>query len=421
MSESNTQVRLVPSDLTEVPRGAEAPRYRRGGVAFGLAALLLLIGGLAYGAWTHYTRNSEVASTAKHHRDFVPNVRVAEVRDSGNTINVSLPATTLAFTTANIFARTSGYIDKRSADIGDRFKQGDLLAQITAPELDHQITQAQATLELNKATLRQNIANRDLAQITWDRDRPLVAKGYTASQQGSVDVQNLKALEATVGVSQASVEAQQAQIKVLYQQKAYQSVVAPFDGVITQRNIDVGDLVQGDATSGTFMFTLQKTDVIRTWVYVPQDQAVGLEPGVDAVMRVPEMPNRTFPGKVTRIAEALQPATRTLLTEIDVPNPDGAIAAGVYCTVELRIPRVGLSLMVPAEAVIFDREGLHVAVVENGIAHMRKLSVVRDFGTAVEVNKGVMKGDRVILQPPVDLVEGSRVNAQPDPPADQPS
>ncbi len=412
MNTPNPQLRVVQSDSAEGAPTAKLPHHRRGGLVFGLTVLLLLIGGLVYGAWSSYTRRGEVAATAERYRDFIPSVRVEEVRDSGKTISIRLPATTLAFTTANIFARASGYIDKRNADIGDHFKQGQLLAQITAPELDHQITQAQANLELNKATLRQNIANRDLAQITWNRDRPLVAEGYTASQQGSIDVQNLKALEATVGVSQASVAAQEAQVKVLGQQKAYQSVVAPFDGVVTQRNIDVGDLVQGDATSGTFMFTLQKTDVIRTWVYVPQDQAVGLKPGVDAVMQIPEMPGRTFPDKVTRIADALQPSTRTLLTEIDVPNPDGAITAGVYCTVELNIPRTELSLIVPAESIIFDREGLHVAVVENGIAHIRKVSVERDFGTTVEVNDGLKAGDRVILNPPVDLVDGSRVKTK---------
>ena len=134
-------------------------------------------------------------------------------------------------------------------------------------------------------------------------------------------------------------------------------MVAPFDGVITQRNIDVGSLVQADATSGTFMFTIMQSNVIRTQVYVPQDQAFGLDPGVEAVVRVPEIPGRAFPGKVTRIADALQPGTRTLLTEIDVPNPDDALSPGVYCTVELHIPRKVPSLIVPAEAIIFNADG----------------------------------------------------------------
>jgi multidrug efflux pump subunit AcrB len=208
------------------------------------------------------------------------------------------------------------------------------------------------------------------------------------------------------------VAAQQAQLQVLNQQKLYQRVVAPFDGVITQRNVDVGTLVQADATSSTFMFTIMQSNVIRTQVFVPQDQAFGLSPGVDAVVRVPEIPDRTFPGKVTRIADALAPGTRTLLTEIDIPNPDGVLTPGTYCTIELHIPRKTPSLLVPADAIIFNSGGLQVAVVEDGVAHFRKIAVARDFGTEVEVRDGVKAGDRVILNPPVDLVEGSKVQAR---------
>jgi RND family efflux transporter MFP subunit len=188
--------------------------------------------------------------------------------------------------------------------------------------------------------------------------------------------------------------------------------VAPFDGVITQRNIDVGSLVQADAVSATFMFTIMQSNVIRTQVFVPQDQAFGLEPGVVAVVRVPEIPGRTFPGTVTRIADALQPGTRTLLTEVDIPNPDGVLTAGMYCTVELHIPRKTPSLMVPAEAIIFNGGGLHVAVVNDGVVHIRKISVARDFGTEVEVNDGVASGDQVVLNPPVDLVDGGKVQVR---------
>jgi RND family efflux transporter MFP subunit len=255
----------------------------------------------------------------------------------------------------------------------------------------------------------------DLARITWTRDRPLVAEGWTTRQQGSIDQQNLKALEASVGVAQQNISAQEAQLRVLNQAKVYQTVSAPFDGVVTQRNIDVGSLVQADATSGTFMFTVMQTDVIRTFVYVPQDAAVGVAPGVDAVVHVPEMPDREFRGTVTRIADALQPDTRTLLTEIDVKNPDGALAPGIYCTVELHIPRKGTLLVVPADALVFDSDGLHVAVLEDGVARFRKVAVAHDLGTEVEISDGLKKGDVVIRVPSVDLADGSRVNAQASP------
>jgi RND family efflux transporter MFP subunit len=204
---------------------------------------------------------------------------------------------------------------------------------------------------------------------------------------------------------------------VLDQQKAYQSVVAPFDGVITQRNIDIGSLVQADAASGTFLFTLMQSDVLRIQLYVPQDEAFGVAPGVEAVIRVPEIPGRDFPGKVTRIADALQPGSRTLLTEIDVPNPDHVLSPGIYCNVELKIPRRTPSLIVPSEAIVFNRDGLNVTVVENGVAHVRHVTVVRDFGTTVEVSAGVNDGDQVILNPPVDLTDGHKVEIRPAPPA----
>lgn len=364
---------------------------------------------LASGAWSHYAQHRQVTATAEQSRDLVPEVRVAAVRPSPAIESVSLPATTSAFSVANIFARASGYIDNREVDIGDRVKAGQLLAQIVAPELDHQIAQAEATLGQLKAALQQAEANRELAKVTWDRDGPLVKQGWLTAQQGTTDIQTLKAQEAAVLVAQANVVAEEAQLQVLHQQKLYQRVVAPFDGVITQRNIDIGSLVQADATSGTFMFTIQQGNVIRTQAFVPQDEAFGLKPGIDAVVHVPEIPDRTFPGKVTRIADALQPGSRTLLTEIDIPNPDGALAPGIYCTVELQVPRKTPGFKVSADAVIFNADGLQVAVVQNGVVHLRKVSVLRDLGSEVEINSGVKAGDQVILSPAVDLSDGSKV------------
>jgi RND family efflux transporter MFP subunit len=385
------------------------PRRRRRGLLLGLGALLILASALGYGTWRFDARQRAAEQTAERHQNFVPDVRVASVRASDGVVRVTLPATTLAYASANIFARASGYIEKRYVDIGDHVKAGQLLAEISAPELDHQIVQAQATLGQLQAAETQAEANRKLASVTWHRDSPLVQKGWLSSQQGSVDVQNLKSLDAAVGVAKSNVSAQQAQLQVLMQQKDYQRVVAPFDGVITQRNIDIGSLVQADAVTGTFMFTIMQSDVIRAQVYVPQDHAFGVRPGVPAVVRVPELPDRTFRGTVTRIADALQPDTRTLLTEVDIPNPDGTLAPGIYCEIELDIPRKVPALMVPADAVIFNQDGLHVAVVRNGVAHLQKITVARDFGTAVEVRDGVKAGDAVILNPPVDLAEGSRV------------
>ena len=399
------------------PRDIPPPReVGRGARVLLVGALLLLGGALAIGFWQHYSLHAQVMATAEQRQDFVPTVRVEPVRASSSTMTLSWPGTTEAFEQANIFARASGYISRRDVDIGSHVKAGDLLVEITAPELDHQIAQAEGTLAQMQAALQLARANRDLAQVTWTRDSPLVQKGWVTPQQGDTDRLNLQAQEAAVAVAEANIKAQTAQLHVLNQQKIYQRVVAPFDGVVTQRNVDIGSLVQADAASGTFLFALMHSDVIRIQLYVPQAEAFGISPGVAAVVRVPELPGREFPGTVTRIADALQPGTRTLLTEIDVPNPDHALSPGTYCTVQLEIPRKTPSLIIPSEAIVFNGKGLRVAVVEEGVAHFRTITVVRDFGTTVEVSAGVKEGDQLILNPPVDLNDGRKVKLRQPPP-----
>jgi RND family efflux transporter MFP subunit len=392
-------------------------RRRRGGRLFAFGGSLLLAGGLLLGGWGNYSLRQEVMATATQERDFVPSLRAATVVANPATVTVTLPGTTAAFAAANIYARATGYIAKRNVDIGDHVKNRDILAELAVPELDHQISQNEATLDQLESALQQAQANRDLAQVTWDRDAPLVQKGWVTPQQGDTDRLGLQARVAAVAVAEANVSSQQNLLKVLRQNRDYASVVAPFDGVITQRNVDVGSLVQGNAASGTFMFEVMQRDVIRVSVYVPQDAAFGVTPGVEAVVRVPELADREFPGKVSRIAEALQSGTRTLLTEIDIANADGALSAGVYCMVELHIPRKTPSLLVPADAIIFNRNGMQVAVVNNGKAELRKIAVKRDMGTRVEVDSGLRAGDQVILNPPVNLGDGSRVQARLDAPA----
>src|SRR6267378_3580217 len=367
-----------PADLTPPLRSdVAAPpadhRSRVGRRVLGFGALLLLAAGLAIGLQQHYSQHLKVAAAAEEQRDFVPRVRVAAVQASPDIHKVVLPATTTAFEAANIFARASGYVVQRNVDIGSRVKAGDLLAVISAPELDHQIAQAQATLAQNEATLRQTQANRELAAHNWARDDVLVRQGWATQQQ------------------------------------VYQRVVAPFDGVITQRNIDVGSLVQADATSGTFMFAIAHGNIMRIQLFVPQEAAVGVKPGVTAIVRVPEIPGHPFPGQVTRIADALDPGTRTLLTEIDVPNADGELSPGMYTTVELQIPRKMPSLIVPDAAVVFDAQGVYVFVVENGVARQHQITEIRDLGTEMEVSEGVKAGDLAVVNPPVDLEDGKKV------------
>jgi RND family efflux transporter MFP subunit len=404
---------VVPVDRDTALPLKIAPGARRKTFRMFLVAALIVGGGVAFGMWRHAAAEAEVNTTSEARRSIVPAVRVAAVRANDDMMAARLPGSTEAFEAANIMARITGYVAKRSVDIGDRVTAGQVLAEIAAQELDHQIAQAQATLALNHAALNQAQANREIANVTWGRDSKLLDKGWVTKQQGDTERLNLQAQEAAVAVAEANIRAQQAQLEVLLQHKSYQRVVAPFDGVVTQRNIDNGSLVQADAAGGMPMFTVMHSDVIRIQTYVPQDQAFGLQKGVGAIVRVPEMPGVEFRGTVSRVASALQPGTRTLQTEIDVPNKEGMLTPGTYCEVELLIPRKTMSLIVPAEAVIFNRNGLSAAVVENGVVHLRKLTVVRDRGTTLEVSAGVADGDQVILNPPVDISEGRTVNPQP--------
>jgi RND family efflux transporter MFP subunit len=241
-------------------------RRRWGGRLLALGGFLVLAGGLSMGARGNYSQQQEVTATAKQGRDFVPSLRVAAIEASPATASVSLPGTTAAFAATNIYARATGYIAKRNVDIGDRVEAGAVLVQLAVPELDDQISQNEATLNQLKSALDQVNASLKLAQDTWSRDEPLVNKGWVTQQQGSVDVQTVKAREAAVAVAQHNVTAQENVVKQLRHNRDYASVIAPFEGVITQRNVDVGSLVQGNATSGTFMFEIMQEDVIRVFV-----------------------------------------------------------------------------------------------------------------------------------------------------------
>jgi RND family efflux transporter MFP subunit len=403
---------FTPKSVPQVPRDG---RHRWGARLLGFGVLLVLGAALAAGGWRHYVQHREALAASEQRRNFVPSLRVARVKPANAFAIAQLPATTSAFATANMFARANGYIASRYVDIGDAVQRGQLLAEIIAPELDHQINQAEATLGQLQAAQQQAQANVDLAQVTLTRNDPLVRKGWFSRQRGVNDVQTLKAQQGALGAAQANVTAQRAQLRVLRQRKAYQRVIAPFDGVITQRNIDVGSLVQADATSGTFMFSIVQSNIIRAQVFVPQDLALGISPGIEAILHVPEIPDRAFPGKVTRTANALAPDTRTLLTEVDIPNPDGTVIPGTYCIIELRIPRNIPGLRVPAEAIILNGGALEVAVVRDGIAHIQKISVARDLGTEVEAAAGVAPGDRVLVNPPIGLAHGARVSIRSEP------
>ncbi len=375
----------------------------------GAGAAATLIALIAIGAVQHYASHHAAVAAMEARRDAVPQVRVEPVKVTVSARDLSLPGTISAFDSATIFARQSGYVAQRVVDIGSKVKAGDVLAVVSAPEIDDQLNQARAQLVQLQAALKQAEANRSLASVTEKRTAALVEQGWASKQQGDTDHSALQAQDAAVSVAQANITAQQAQVARLEKEQAYEKVVAPFDGVITQRSIDTGSLVTADSTSGSPMFAIARTNVMRVQVQVPQDAALGLKEGVVADLTVPEIPGRTFTGHVARTAEALQAGTRTLLTEVDVDNADEALAAGMYGTVKFEVPRSAPVIQIPAEALIFNKDGTQVAVYDNGKAQIRKVALAEDDGDHVAIATGLGPTDKVIVSLPVDLTDGAPV------------
>jgi RND family efflux transporter MFP subunit len=394
----------VNLDVTTLERSREGLARRLG---IGAAATFLALVGI--GVVQHYATHHAAIAAMEARLNAVPQVQVEPVKVTTSARDLSLPGTISAFDSATIYARQSGYVAQRKVDIGSKVKAGDVLAVISAPEIDDQLNQARAQLIQLQAALKQAQANRSLAQVTDKRTAALVVQGWASKQQGDTDHSALQAQDAAVGVAQATITAQQAQVARLEKEQAYEQVVAPFDGVITQRSIDTGSLATADSTSGSPMFAIARTNVMRVQVQVPQDAALGLKEGVVADVTVPEILGRTFTGRVARTADALQAGTRTLLTEVDIDNADGALAAGMYGTVKFEVPRTSPVIQIPAEALIFNKDGTQVAVYDNGKAQIRKVALAEDDGDHVEIATGLSPTDKVIVSLPVDLTDGAPV------------
>jgi RND family efflux transporter MFP subunit len=382
-------------------------RKRARTLAIGAVAVLALLVG--FGTFSHYQRAATADAVLEARNNTVPAVRTLVVGAQLQPRTIDLPGSMAAFDSATLFARATGYISVRNADIGTKVRKGDVIATIAAPDLDQQLAQAKAQLLQLEASVRQAQATADLGRVTNQRTSRLVAQGWSSAQQGDTDRLTFDARSAGVAVAQANVAAQQAVVNRLQQLTDFERITAPFDGVITGRFIDVGSLVTADAASGSPMFSIARTDVLRVQIFVPQTAYFGVKDGDHATIIVPELINRTFDGTVARNAQALNTNTRTLLTEVDVNNMKGELAAGLYCVVRLQLHRSGPVVNLPSQAVIFNKEGLSAAVVVDGKVEFRKLELEADNGGDVDVRAGLRPGDRVILGPPVNLSNGMQV------------
>jgi RND family efflux transporter MFP subunit len=401
---------LPPEQEQQTPADPNRERRRRRTARWiGLAAVVTLAGLVGAGAWGHAERHAATIAMQMAERDAVPVVRIAVLRPLDTPRQIELTGSAQAFDAATLYARATGYISKRSVDIGSRVHAGDVLAVIAAPDLDQQLAQARAQLVQLQAALAQSQANMELARVTDRRQSQLTTQGWTSQQGGDQARLSYAASIAAVGVARANLQAQQAQVGRLEELTGFERVVAPFDGVITSRQIDVGSLVTADANSGTPLFSIAHTNVLRVQIYVPQEDFFRLRDGQDAEVTVPELPGQVFHGRLARNASALQDSTRTVLAEVDVDNQDGRLAPGIYTVVHLDAPQPYPVISVPSQAIIFDKDGLQAAVDENGVARIRHLNVAADNGGSVDVRAGLKAGDRLILNPPIGVTDGTRV------------
>ena len=396
-------------------------------VLLGIAALL------GYGGYKHYALDQEAANTQKETADFVPTVRSITAKADADPVQLTLPGEADPFDSADLYPRATGYVSERRVDIGSHVKKGDLLLRIAAPDTDRQLDQAraqlkqvQATIAQAQASLDQAKANVSLANLNFKRSNDLVKRGYETVQNNDTQQTNvtsqqasLETAEAGIKVAQANEQAQQATVDRLVTLTQFEEVRAPFDGVITTRNVDAGDLVNADTKTGSPLFNVARDDVIRVTVHIPQSNAVAIHVGLEAKVVVPQIPNRTFTGKIARSSIALLNSSRTLTTEVDVPNPDGALRAGLFVNVSFAIPRVHPNVVIPAEALIFNQQGLQVAVVQDDQVRMQPISIYRDFGKTVELQEGLKGGESVVISPPADLRDGSKIKLEPKQPQEE--
>ncbi len=359
-----------------------------------LALAMMLVAGI----WRHI-------QLERARRDFAQqtgtvSVEVIEAKRNSKPHSLLLPGNITAIMQTTIFARADGFVGKWYVDIGDNVKTGQLLAELETPELDQQLAAA-------RQTEKQSEANFEVARVTAQRWQELVQKQVVAKQDNDERQGNYQAATATLASNKADVAR-------LEQLQGFKKIIAPFDGRITSRLIDVGSLVsQGSGTVGTVLYTLAQVDPLRVFVFVPQSDAPLITTGLKAKVLVAERANRDFIGQVTRTAGALDPTSRTLLTEVQVPNHDGALLAGMYAQVKFELEDSGAPIFIPSDAFVFRTEGPQVATVtkENKI-HWQKIEVGRDFGTHLEVLRGLDEGARVVNNPTDDLTEGLAVEVK---------
>jgi len=371
-------------DRDAIPHIPLHPPMRSVAVWGPIAAVTVLAILVILGTWRHVSQSNEQKDFVQRTTQIVVNVATAK-RDS-KPKELTLPGTFQAFNQTTIFPRSNGYVKSWKVDIGDNVQAGQLLAEISTPEVDQQLAQARA--------------QEEIAKVTADRWRDLLAKKVVSKQEYDQD--------------EKAYEAAKANLQQLEKIQGFQQILAPFAGKIAARNIDVGTLVTaGTGNSGTPLFSLVQSDVLRVYVFAPQENAPSIHEGLAAKIVLQEYPGQEFDGKITRTAGALDPQSRTMQVEVQVPNQEGKLYAGMFGQVKFLLPDDNAPIVVPANAFVFRAQGPQVVTVtKDNRIHWQKISVGRDFGTQLEVLNGLKENAEVVMNPTDDLYEGIEVQVK---------
>src|SRR6266478_1672193 len=394
-----TMNRISTEDRPQEAANA-AHRNPRSAAKIFVAAFVAAAGALAFaihgGITTRVAAESSLARSTEEAA--IPIVNVIHPKVGAPLEELVLPGNMQAFSDTPIFARTSGYLKRWYFDIGAHVKRGDLLAEIETPEIDKQLQQTRAELETAQA-------NHHLAETTAARWQSLLQSDSVSRQETDEKIADLSARKATVDSNASNVHR-------LEDLQSFQKIYAPFDGVLTARNTDVGALIDAGAnSSGKELFHLAAIDTLRVFVAIPEVYSRAARPGAVASLTLDEFPGRSFQGTLARTSSSIDQASHTLLTEVDVRNPDGQLLPGAYVSVHFKLPQTVRSVVVPSNTLLFRSEGLRVALVRDGRVQLTPVKIGRDYGSTVEVISGLQASDAMVLDPADSLVSGAPVRS----------
>lgn len=392
--QSQIEIQAPAQEMRSPATVGTKPRSRRGWL-IAITALLLFAGLFVSGVFERIRSNANLRTETAEMA--VPSVSVVTPQHSAPSQEIVLPGNVQPYITAPIYARTNGYLQSWYFDIGAHVKKGQLLAVIASPEVDQQLGQSRSNLETAQANL-------SLAEITKNRYQDLL-KTHAVAQQ---DVDNAVG---TYSANKAIVDANQANVKQLETLQSFEKIYAPFDGIITARNTDIGALIDSGSAGGvkTDMFHLSQVDRLRVYVNVPEEYARATTIGLTADLTLAEFPGRQFTGKLVRTSEAINYATRTLTAEVDIHNPTGQLLSGAYAEVHFKVPGQVSTYILPVNTLLFRKEGLRVAIVNNGKAELIPVTPGRDFGDSIEIVSGLRGNESVIVNPPDSITAGEKV------------